>query len=274
MGQMPEIDPVDSARVVAWSGTGTYRVADVLSAWRKLNPLVRPRVETVEQARDLVKNGLFERVLRRSAELNHLDRHPKVEEAVAHQSEYFAVQHFVTREVYAELPTDSTTLHRYYDRDPAVWGIPTRLAVTRLVLPTREEAARMAVQLRDAAAAETLVVRAARSGVDYSAEISPITGSVLFARAMRSGTGTVLGPDSLSDGWQVVRVNTVLPARGRPFQDVRELVLRAWADEEGERRLQVLLASLRKHTRVVVNEPGMARLFKAAAPATTNGKGS
>jgi len=273
MGTMPEIEPSDSVRVVAWSGVGTYKVADVLTAWRKLNPLQRPRVETVEQTRDVVKNGLYERVLRRSAEIHHLERHPRVVDAVAHQAEYLAVQHYVAREVYTGMPTDSLTLRRYYDRDPAVWGIPTRLQITRLVLPSRQEAMRMAVQLRDPAAAETLVARALRSGVDYNAEISALGDSVLFRQAMRSGTGTVLGPDTVSTGWQVVRVNAVRPPQGRSFSEVRDLVERAWGDEEGERRLQALLDTLRKHSRVVVNEPALARLTKAVTPAAS-GKGS
>jgi hypothetical protein len=271
---MPEIDQADSARVLAWSDAGTYKVADVLSAWRKLNPLQRPRVETVDQTRDVVKNGLFERVLRRNAELNHLERHPRVAEAVAHQREYLAVKHYVAREVYGNLPTDSATVRRYYDRDPTVWAIPTRIAITKLVLPTREEAMRMAVTLRSAVEAETLVARARRSGVDYNTEVSMLTDSVLFRQAMHSGTDTVLGPDSLSgEGWQVVRVNAVLPVQGRSFDEVRQLVARAWADVESERRMQALLVTLRKHTRVVINEPAMVRLTKAVTPATS-GRGS
>ncbi|MEK7331611.1 MAG: peptidylprolyl isomerase, partial [Candidatus Eisenbacteria bacterium] len=92
--------------------------------------------------------------------------------------------------------------------------------------------------------------------------------------ALRSGTGTVLGPDSVSGGWQVVRVNAVLPARGRAFEEVRELVLRAWSNQEGERRLRALLATLRKRIRIVVNEPVLVRLVKDGIPTATNDRGS
>jgi hypothetical protein len=267
MGQMPVILPTDSVRVVAWSDVGTERVLDLLDAWKKLNPLLRPRVESVDQVRDLVKNGLFERVLRASAERGHVDRHPAVVQAVARQEEFFASQYYVTREVYRAIPTDEATLRRYYDRDPGAWTIPTRLRVVRMVLPERGEAARMAVRLRDAAEADTLVARGARQRVDYTAEISAATDSALFAAAARSGTGTVLGPDSVSAGWQVVRVNAVMPARGRSFDEVKDLVLRAWSDEEGERRMRALLAGLRKRAKVIVNEPALSRLVSAGIPA-------
>jgi hypothetical protein len=262
MGQMPNIDPADSARVVAWSSAGTYRVGELRDAWQKLNPIFRPRIENAEDVHDLVENGLFERLLRRDAGQHHMERHPRVVEAVQRQREYLAVQYFIMREVFDQIPTDSLTLRRFYDKDVDVWGIPTRLQVVRLLLPERGEASRMAVRLRDPAEAETLVARARRERVDYTAEITARGDSALFAAAMTSGTGTVLGPDSVSGGWQVVRVNAVLPSQRRAFDDVRQLVQRSWSDQDGERRIQALLATLRKRTRVVVNEPALARLVR------------
>lgn len=267
IGQMPAILPADSARAVAWSSIGTSRVAELLDAWKKLNPIVRPRVETVEQVRDLIKNGLFERVLRRNAERGHFDRHPAVIHAVARQEELLASQYYVTREVYRAIPTDDATLRRYYDRDPDLWTIPARLHVVRLVLPDRGEAARMAVRLRDPAEADTLVARGLRQRVNYGSEITAASDSALFAAAMRSGTGTVLGPDSVRAGWQVARVNAVLPVQGRTFDEVKDLVLRAWGDEEGERRMQALLAAMRRRASVVVNETALARLVSDGIPA-------
>jgi len=100
------------------------------------------------------------------------------------------------------------------------------------------------------------------------AEISAASDSVLFRAAMKSGTGTVLGPDSVSGGWQVVRVNAVLPGQSRSFEEVRDLVLRAWSDEEGERRMQELLAGLRKRAKIVVNRPPLEKLA-TSGPKTT-----
>ena len=174
----------------------------------------------------------------------------------------------MTREVYTKIPTDQATLRRDYERDPDRWMVPLRLQIVRLSLPGHAEAARMAARLRDPAEAESLVARGARQGVDYRAEITAASDRVLFATALGSGTGTVLGPDSVGGGWQVVRVNAVLPAQGRAFEDVRELVLHAWSDEEGERLMRALLATLRKRTRVVVNEPALAGLLKAGGPET------
>jgi len=269
MGQMPAILPADSGRVVAWSTVGTVRVTELLDAWAKLNPLFRPRIESTEQVRDLVKNALFERVLRRQAVQGHYDLHPTVQRAVRRQEEYLASQYYVTREVFAAIPTDDATLRRYYDKDPSIWAVPTRLRIVRMLMPDRSEASRMAVRLRDQAEADTLVARGLRQRVNYTAEISAADDSVLFRAAMKSGTGTVLGPDSTRGGWQVVRVHAVLPGQTRSFDEVKELVLRAWSDEESERRMTALLASLRKRSKVVVNRAAIDKLVSAVpAPRT------
>lgn len=264
MGQMPSIEPGDSARVVAWSDAGTVRVSELLDAWAKLNPIFRPRIRSPEQVRDLVKNALFERVLRRQAQQDHYEQHPTVLRAVRRQEEYLASQYFVGREVFASIPLDEPTLRRYYDRNPAAWAIPTRLRVVRMVMPDRPEGSRVAVMLRDQAEADTLVARGMRRHSDFTAEITAASDSALFKAAMKSGTGTVLGPDSVAGGWQVVRVNAVLPAQSRTFEEVKDLVLRAWSDEEGERRMQELLAGLRKRAKIVVNRPPLDKLVAAA----------
>jgi hypothetical protein len=267
MGQIPVIEASDSMRVVAWSKAGSVKTADLIEAWKKLNPLVRPRVETPEQVRDLIKNAIYERELRRDAETKHLERHPLVVQAVERQREYLASQYLVSRDVYGKVPTDEATLRRFYDQDPEVWSVPARLKIVRLVLPERSEAAKMAVTLRSEAEAESLVARGLRQHVDYAPEITAKSDSALFAAAMKSGTGTVLGPDSVSGGWQVVRVSAVLPSYSRSFADVRDLVVRAWSDQESERRMKELLADLRKRTRVVVNERGLDKLVSTPMPA-------
>ena len=272
MGQMPEIVPADSGRVVAWSKAGPVRVTELLDAWAKLNPLFRPRVETSDQVRDLVKNALFERLLRREAVQGHYDRHPTVVRAVRRQEEYLATQYYVTREVFTTIPTDDATLRRYYDKDPATWAIPTRLRVVRFMMPERNAASRMAVRLRDPAEADSLVARGLRQRVNYTAEITAQTDSAVFHRGMKSGTGTVLGPDSVRGGWEVTRIQAVMPGQGRPFEEVKDLVAKAWGDEEGERRMTALLATLRKRSKIVVNRAAVERVGREAPPVQTIGK--
>ena len=266
MGALPKIDPPDSARVIAWSNVGSYRVSDLIASWSRLNPLLRPRIETADDVRDLVKNGLFERVLRRSAHEQHLERDPRVVELVRRQSEFFDVQYFVGREVYRYVPMDSLTLRRIYEENRESWMLPPRMRVVRMVLPDRREATLMAVRLRDPAEAETLVARGLRQNVRYIADISARADSALFARLLKSGTGTVVGPDSLADGWQVIRVKEIVPPLQRSFEQVRELLAQQWGNEEGERRMRALLVQLRKRVPVVINQAALARLVREGPP--------
>jgi hypothetical protein len=267
LGSLPRVDAADSARVLARGADGPFRVSDLLVAWSRLNPLERPRVETVEQVRELVENGLFERALRREAAARDLERRPEIAAALAREREFLFVQRVVAREVYRRIALDSLALRRWYEEHAAKWDLPVRVRVLRLVLGARDGATELALRLRDAAEGESLAVRARRRGTEYEQDLVAARDSVLFARALAAGPGTVLGPDSTAAGWQVVRVGAVLPARRRGFEEVRALVQQDRFSREGERLMQDLLARARREVGVRVNERALAGLVSRGIPA-------
>lgn len=266
MGQMPAIEPADSARAIAWASVGTYRVGDIVEAWRRLNPLFRPRIETPDQVRDLVKNGLFERALRREAARTRLERDPRVVEVVSRQAEANDVEHLVRREIYEKIPDDSLTLRRFYDSQPRTWEVPERARLVKMILPDRVEAAKMMERLRDAAEAESLLARGARQRVNYGVEVTSFTDSAAFASAKQAGAGAMLGPDTVADGWQITRVHALEPAQLRSFDESVEMVRKQWLTEEGERRMRAYLDDLRAKTRVTVSDAALAKLVREGVP--------
>ncbi len=253
LGALPHVDSADVARPVAEARTGAYTVAELFDAWRHLNPLYRPRIDSADQVRDLVRNGLYERELRRDAARRRIEERPDIAAALAREREFIAVNHLVAREVYARLAADSATLERYYQRHAEEWAIPLRVRLTRLVLPDRAAATRMALQLRDAAEAESLTARGLRGGVDYRVVVSEESDSALFRHALRAGAAAVLGPDSLPSGWAVARVSEIVPGRRRSFEEARKLASHAWYGEEGERLMVALLGRVKRATRIKVN---------------------
>jgi hypothetical protein len=218
-----------------------------------LSPIYRPRLEYPEEVEAVTKNQLYEREIRLEAERRRIAEWPPIAAILERKREYFAVTHLVGREVYDHIATDSVTLHRYYVANKSFWDLPLRVALTRLTLPDLQAARKMAVTLSDGVSAESLVSLAARSGVRYNAEITAESDSVLFDRAMRARPGSVLGPDQVQGGWEVVRVLAVEPPRARTFAECRILVGQRWYGEEGERRMLELLTRCRKQVRVVEN---------------------
>jgi hypothetical protein len=256
---LPRIRAADSAAVIARSSLGDYRVGDLLEAWRRLSPAYRPRIESVSELRDLVRNGLFERMLRRDAEQRSLDRRDDIAAALARESERIAVERYLEREVLERTRTDSLTLHRFFQEHREDWAIPMRVRVVRLAFDDRAAAERMAVQLRDPAEAESLEARALRLDLDLVAEVTAASDSALFAAALRAGTGAVIGPEHRDGSWRVARVMAVLPGRPARFDEVRAPVERRWFEQEGRRLFDELCARLRKGTRVTYNEPAIER---------------
>jgi len=256
LGALPVVEESEKRAELVRAGDQPFTVRELIEAWGRLNPLERPRVSTAEQVRDLVKNAVFERHLRAEATRRRLAERPDIAAALAREREFYAVEHLVAREVYAKIDTTTTPLRAFYSAHETDFGLPTRVVLTRLVLPDRAGANAMAVKLADAAETESLVVKAARRGLRYRGEIGEATDSVLFRRAMSGGPGAVLGPDSTASGWSVSRVGEIRPARPRSFEEARSLVGQRWYGEEGERLMVDLLDGSKRSTRVVVNPRG------------------
>ena len=260
LGTMPVVAPSDTARVLVRVTGDSLTVSALLEAWRNINPLTRPRVSEPSQMEDLVRNVLFERLLRREAARRGIERRSDIAAAVDRQREYVDVSHLVEHEVYSTLISDSLTLLDYYHRHAREFDLPLRARLLRLAMGTRAEGTAMALRLRSAAEAETIEARSARQRLGYVMEVAAESDSALFARVMRAGTGVVLGPDSTATGWEVIRITEVLPPRPRPFSEVRGQVDTAWYGEEGERRMEALLTRLRAATPVTINPRALARL--------------
>ena len=90
--------------------------------------------------------------------------------------------------------------------------------------------------------------------------ISAVSDSALFRRALAAGASAVIGPDSVRNGWRVVRVTEILPARPRTFPEARQLVHHDWYGKEGERLMEDLLERSRRATRVTIHEQVLATL--------------
>ncbi len=258
-GLLPLLAPADTSGVLAESRVGSYTVPQLMSAWRKLNPLYRPRVDGVGAVHDLIANGLFERYLREQAAANHLEQHPAMVRTLHERAELTEITLFVQREVYDRIARDSLTLQRHFRANRQKFEIPAHALLLRMTLPTREAAGRMAQRLTDPVEAESLVVRGTRHGADFRERVTAASDSSLYARARSAGIGAVLPPDSTAEGWRAVRVMAMEKAHVRTFDEARQLVAKDWVDREAERRMRALLDDLKRRRPVLVNDRVLAR---------------
>lgn len=260
MGRDPEIPASDMDAVVARAPQQTIQVRELFEYWKRLNPLARPRITSAPQIGELVANAVYENLLRQRAQAQGYDRHPDIVRAVNREIELIAVTHLVQREVHGKIPTDTASLAAYYRQKPEAWNLPPRVRVLRLVLPDRAQAEAMLPRLANAAEVESLAAQAKRAGLSYEAEYSADIDRAIFEAGTRLGEGGIMGPDSTEQGWAVTRVLRVLPVTPRPLAQVRELVQHAMFREEGERRMQELLSSVRKQVPHRVNEAALKRV--------------
>src|SRR5262249_19712908 len=250
MGELPRIEAADLNKTLAWSDAGNLKVSELLEHWKMTDPIHRPRVENAAQIEDLARNVLFERWLRRTTAELKLAERPDIAAQIALRREYLSVNRLVAREVDAKLPADTATWRRWYDRHRSEYDLPGTAQVLTLFLPNRASASTMFGVLADAAKAESLIAQGQRGGVNYVETVPDEGASVPFHRALRAGTGAVLGPDSMSRGWRVGRVQSFSPARPRTFDEALLLVQHDIQQSEGERLMRQLIESTRAQTRI------------------------
>ncbi len=250
LSTVPHLEPADSSAALGSAQEDTVRGRDLLHHWQEVNPFSRPRVESVDQVKELIGNVLFERHLRRMAERLRIERRPPIQSRLAKQREFYAVSNYVDRVVWKGIPQDSLTLKRLYAKDPAYWAVPARARVIRLDGGSRPEAESLAVLLRDPVRAESLRVQSGRAGAGLEWYVNSADDQALHAELAAAGQGAVVGPFVRDGRMVVVRVLQLIPRRERSFSEAETLVRKKWMDEEGERRMRALLDRLRGRTKV------------------------
>ena len=255
--QVPKIPAADTLKVLARSRLGEFTVARLLADWRRLSSVYRPRVLDNEAVRSLVHNSLFEQLIREAANRPDLLQRNEVASVIADRIEYHGVSQYLQHEVIARIPTDSLTLLAYYRAHKASFDRPARAVLLLLALDSLSAADSLAHRLTVPGQAETLSVRALRSGVNYVHEITPAADSALYAQALRTGAGHVAGPERVESSWRVYKVLSLDARAGQPFSLVRPAVERSWYDSESERRIRALLDSLKQRARIQRNESAL-----------------
>jgi hypothetical protein len=258
--QVPKIPAADTLKVLARSRLGEFTVARLLADWRRLASIYRPRVLDNEGVRGLVENSLFEQLIRDAAAQPELQQRPAVAAVIADRIEYHGVTSYLQHEVVAKIPMDSLTLQKHFNAHKADFNRPPRAVLLIMTFDSRAAADSLAHRLTIPGQAETLSVRALRSGVSYQHEVFARSDSALYAQARRAGVGAVVGPDLAEGVWRVYRVMSLDPLQGRSFSEVRPLVERSWYEAESERRIRALLDSLKKTAHLQRNEPALRAL--------------
>ncbi len=250
----PRLAEADSERVIATLDGEPFTVRDLMREWKAMRILKRPHIESAQQMTDFVNTWLYQRLLRERARRDRVLERPGNAAKLRERAEYLDVRSWTVRHVYSQVPRDSLTLRREYDRDPARWAQPARAEIVRAVLATRASADSAAAALRGAGGRR-------RETIDERID------AALTARCLEAGPGAVLGPDPTGDAWQVVRVASVQLRRVPDFAEARPRVERAVFEREAEPLLRATLDAMRHERGVVLDEAALRRLTPAP-PAT------
>ncbi len=264
LARFPAVAAADTDRVIATHAGRPFTVRDLLGEWRAMRVLDRPHLDDARQLKDLVGTALYQRQLRAQARPAGAPARPADAQRLRDRTEGLAAKAWAVRHVFSQVPRDSLTLRREYDRNPSRWDLPARAEIVRRHLATRAEADGLATGLHARAAADSLAAFDRALPERVPDLVDARTDSLLVARCVAAGPRGVVGPDSLDAGvWRVVLVLEANARRALPFAEASAAVERAWFDAESERRLRGALDGLRRAYDEQVNEQAVDRLAAA-----------
>ena len=262
---VPKVPAAETLKVLVRSTLGPLTVADLLGDWRRLSSLYRPQVRDAAAVRALAENGLFERFIRRASADPALAQRPVVAAVIADRAEYHAVSSLLRRELLESIPNDSATLHRHYSAHTSEFDLPASASLVILTLETRHAADSVARLFLVPGEAESLAIRAQRSGVRYTLHVTAASDSALYRRATHTGAGGVGAPERVDSGWRVYKVLALDPRRPQAFSAVRGDVERSWNEAESERRIRAFLDQLKRTAKFQRNEVALRNLVRRRA---------
>lgn len=218
------------------------------------------RAPTSEELRGLVAALLKEEVLSREAREMRLDDGDTIVRRRLAQKMEFLLQDT------ARIPEPTEAdLRKLYDAHPERFRAARRVSLAHVYFSPqrRQDAAADARRALQALAAAKAVDAAALGdpsmlGPDLREEderaVAAMFGPDFAAKVVELEPGAWHGPIASSYGMHLVRVSEAMPARARPFEDVRPELLELWRDEQRRLTEDAYLRRLTEKYDIVLDE--------------------
>ncbi|MGD8859878.1 MAG: peptidyl-prolyl cis-trans isomerase [Myxococcales bacterium] len=247
------------AQVVARFEGGQITVGDVEDAIANKAPHIRERLATPEGKRSLLREMIDYELLLAEARRRGYARHPVVRDAVTGAAlqrlqEQLALQHGPD-----SLP--AADVEAYYEAHRDVLSVPALRRASYVVLSNRAEAEalrkraasmplpefrRLAARMDESGRGGELGYVDASGHAGGNADSEPRQPALAKLAFSLPGVGALSEPRPHGDGWVVLRVTAVSPAKGARLADVEATVRERLARDRAAQAFEALVARLRE----------------------------
>jgi peptidyl-prolyl cis-trans isomerase C len=254
--------------VAAWraedSGSRADRIvigAAQVEQLRRARSLALGREPTRAELESDVETAIRSEVFYREALALELDRNDdEVRRRLIEKMQY------LTQDVAEPEAASNETLRGFFAAHPALFRVPATVNFDQVFFDPAQRKER--VDEDAAAARERLVSGADPAGLGDStplqhrftdaprSRLDVLFGQTLTDALFSMQTGTWNGPYRSDFGLHVVRVLERKPSRDPPFDEVRDDVAKAYAEQQRRQENEAAYAQLRSHYDVVVEWPG------------------
>lgn len=161
----------------------------------------------------------------------------------------FRIARITGEQLGAIAPTDQE-IAAYYEQNAATYGGSEKRVISRATLPDRNAIAAIAQRAKAGGTFAAAAAPAGFSAADVSvgpqtrAELAAKTGDAVAAQVFAAPAGTVIGPVQSSTGFDVIKVESIAPASGRPLAAVRGEIVEKLTAEKRKNALSDLVGKI------------------------------
>jgi peptidyl-prolyl cis-trans isomerase C len=275
-----------ASKVLVRIGNEAITVDDVDRRLAELPEQARSQFSSREGRQQLIDRMIEERVWLIAARQNGVEARPKVQQQLEAQKRDLVIRTYLG-EVMATNPAPSDSeAHAYYDAHVSEYKIPATVTIRQIQSRTEAEA-RAVLKLAHSGqdwdkltlkySADTLT--RARGGLQSAATREGVFSSLghqptIAESAFALGAGKIGGPYKSDRGWHVIKVDEIKAESARPFETVRQTILRQISGQRSQEFYKERLEQERKRLGVTpdstaiknfISQKKTAReMFKAA----------
>jgi peptidyl-prolyl cis-trans isomerase C len=274
----PDRKPTASeSEILARIDDQVITIHDLQARIEELDPFSRSRYSSAEQKKRLLENVVRLEVLAKEARARGYDQDPDVHRVLKKE----LVDRLIKRDIddgLSHQPVADAEIEGYYRTHLEQFQRPEQVRVSQIFTVSETKAQTLAGEARRAGTEKEfreIVTRASEDedskirGGDltfFDRESMIYPGVIVEAAFALHDVGEVSKPVKSDKGFHVLRLTQRRPAATRPLEEVRNDIRRMILGDLRAKKIEVLVAEMRKKTKVEIYEDQLAKVTVGAAP--------
>lgn len=271
-GSVPEFPPADTSRPLArWKGGGRFSLGELVHAYHRVPPMLRPALNQPEAVIGLVETAVLEPSIAEYAAERGLESDSLVTEPIRKKHEELLVERMYQDSVGSRVWVSREERQAYYQKNLSGFFTYPKVTFAAIVRESKAGADSVAKALASGMTAAALLAADSAAGRNSGSIQSRHQGEqgpyhqALFEE-MRPGDVQVRGPDRQGD-YVIIQVLTYDAGRQLSYEESQGMIDESLQNQKSDEALQAMIERLKKRYDIAWR-PELVMLIRLVDPTT------